>query len=198
MGAIIPICAQVGSKPIRNVGSAIISTVIMNSFLRPNLSPRCPIIAPDTGRGRNPRESSAKAWKVVTASGRSGEKKELADDDSEKSEDHKLIEFEQRPQRHQREVSFLLFRKTVFRERLRYRDLAGRDLRHLSLPKIIVRYYSCDSVEMYPLRRVMTMNNSYMGLGDAWQLQGISVYGTSRRAQDESARPLSKDNRTLS
>ena len=44
------------NAPISKVGSAISSTVTMNSFLRPNWSPRWPMMAPDTGRSTKPSE----------------------------------------------------------------------------------------------------------------------------------------------
>lgn len=60
IGASIPICANVGSRPIRVVATPIKTRVMTRTFLRPSLSPKCPKTRPPTGRMRKPTQKVVK------------------------------------------------------------------------------------------------------------------------------------------
>jgi hypothetical protein len=51
-GAAIPTDANVGSRPIVRVGSAIRSTLAVNTRLRPRVSPKCASTIPPKGRAK--------------------------------------------------------------------------------------------------------------------------------------------------
>ena len=53
-GASTPTCAWLGSSPIANVATPIISSETMSSFLRPSLSPKWPNTRPPSGRKTKP------------------------------------------------------------------------------------------------------------------------------------------------
>ena len=53
-GASTPTWAWLGSSPIANVATPIISSETMSSFLRPSLSPKCPKTRPPSGRKTKP------------------------------------------------------------------------------------------------------------------------------------------------
>ena len=53
-GASTPTCAWLGSRPIANVATPIISSETMSSFLRPSLSPKWPKTSPPSGRETKP------------------------------------------------------------------------------------------------------------------------------------------------
>ncbi|KAF1051186.1 MAG: hypothetical protein GAK34_01604 [Delftia tsuruhatensis] len=54
MGAATPICACVGSRPIRKVDTPMIISVTTRMLLRPTRSPKCPKITPPSGRVTKP------------------------------------------------------------------------------------------------------------------------------------------------
>ena len=66
IGAAIPICANVGSNPMRAVATVITVNVRIRVDLRPIRSPRWPATKAPTGRARNPTPNVASAaiWAI--------------------------------------------------------------------------------------------------------------------------------------